>query len=272
MHTERGNQHESWAWTTYILPFMEQGSFAENLGMNVWRLEQVLAGDAGHNRAQLREMLYKSPLETFICPSDGDRIGPNRSARHFRGRGWRAGPLSGFDDRFPAKNNYMGNMGTTDFGVRWGRSRPDRFDGVLFANSAIRMRDIKDGTSSTALAGERDEANCRSGAWIGVRNPVGGCPWGRYYSLSHADWNQKINQPVAVVSWRNCRDGCGEGYSSFHPGGANFVLCDGSVRFISETIENRSVRNGRRRNVPKNVWGTYQRLMARNDGVPVGDF
>jgi prepilin-type processing-associated H-X9-DG protein len=27
-----------------------------------------------------------------------------------------------------------------------------------------------------------------------------------------------------------------EGASSFHPGGANFAFCDGSVKFIKETI------------------------------------
>ena len=33
------------------------------------------------------------------------------------------------------------------------------------------------------------------------------------------------------------------GFHSLHPGGANFVMCDGSVQFISENIELQLYRN-----------------------------
>ena len=43
------------------------------------------------------------------------------------------------------------------------------------------------------------------------------------------------------------------GFKSNHPGGANFALVDGSVRFVSESIDHR----------------TYQYLGCRHDGQPI---
>lgn len=53
----------------------------------------------------------------------------------------------------------------------------------------------------------------------------------------------------------NCRNGWNAAYA-FHPGGMNIALCDGSVRFISETINKDIVR----------------RLVGRSDGEVVGEF
>ena len=46
------------------------------------------------------------------------------------------------------------------------------------------------------------------------------------------------------------------GAKSLHPGGAHFLLCDGSARFINETIDH----------------ATYQALGDRRDGVPIGPY
>jgi prepilin-type processing-associated H-X9-DG protein len=46
------------------------------------------------------------------------------------------------------------------------------------------------------------------------------------------------------------------GFKSFHSGGVHFLFVDGSVKFINQNIDH---------------W-TYQRIGARADGEPVGEF
>ena len=46
------------------------------------------------------------------------------------------------------------------------------------------------------------------------------------------------------------------GFRSFHPGGANFLLADGSVRFISETIDGATYR-GLASRMGREVLGTF---------------
>lgn len=46
------------------------------------------------------------------------------------------------------------------------------------------------------------------------------------------------------------------GFSSFHTGGANYVMADGSVHFVRDTID----------------LNAYRGLGRRSDGFPVGGF
>ena len=55
------------------------------------------------------------------------------------------------------------------------------------------------------------------------------------------------------------------GFGSAHLGGANFLMADGAVKFISENIDFANDQDATR-------LGTYQRLGRRNDGQPVGSF
>jgi len=124
-------------------------------------------------------------------------------------------------------------------------------NGVLFYNSRVRIRDITDGTTNTFLAGERLQQ--RSGH---DRRAIGGRPrlgvdqlqLGRRPS---GDSSNPINSAAAAIG----NDARLNNFGSGHAGGANFVLCDASVRFVSLVDLGGIV--------------TFQRLCVPNDGAQV---
>jgi len=261
------NNHEGWGWGALLLPQLDQAPLFNQLNINSMKLEDYLA--LGRPAAKV----LQTPLQVFQCPSDSGGGGIVHQNRHFGGGvGTRRGGLGRFR---PSISNYIGVRGTRDQPQR----RNDTH-GMFFFNSSIKMRDVVDGSSNTLFIGERDTLKCRSGTWIGVRNPRGGGSRGIWYTIGHV--RTLLNAPDPPFRWSS-NNGCGESFGSLHEGGAFFALVDGSVQFISENIEYsdqcRTV-GGRRRCVwhrftpgDQNFsWLTvYIRLARRNDGFPTGD-
>jgi prepilin-type processing-associated H-X9-DG protein len=112
--------------------------------------------------------------------------------------------------------------------------------GVFFLNSHVRHEDIPDGSANTIFVGEKRFEGLDLGWLSGTRATL-------------RNTGTPINAPPAAgAAGDEYRVG---GFSSHHPGGANFAFGDGSIRFLSERIDPRA----------------YRRLGHRADGELVGE-
>lgn len=128
-----------------------------------------------------------------------------------------------------AKSNYAGVFGTTDIAAA-----PGAGNGAFFHNSSVAMSGFTDGLSNTLIVGERSS---RPGVTI---NSVG--QWPR---LDITVWSGIIpgaNDDMARVAGTSeyTPNDSGRTFASFsssHPGGALFLVGDGSVRQVSNNVD-----------------------------------
>ncbi|MFI4876057.1 MAG: DUF1559 domain-containing protein [Blastopirellula sp. JB062] len=229
------------AWSAMILPFIEQSPLYDQV-----RTQTAGFGHHwmdGNHDGTVNDAIAaaRMGIEAYSCPSD-------------------VMPLINDKRDGYGKTNYLGNAGS--------KAAVDE-KGVLFAASNIRIRDIIDGTSNTMMAVESsgyeegsDKTNCggdpcdfKAGIWIG----------GRYVGTAES-WHPGIwGHDVFTFGGENATYLIGRSdrtwghdwiSSSMHPGGIMSVQCDGSVAFISETINN----------------NTYRWLRQRNDGEVLGEY
>ncbi|WP_425397885.1 DUF1559 domain-containing protein [Aeoliella sp.] len=209
---------ELWgSWLTWIQPYLELNSLHTQLDLTKREYAYCVGPDS----------LGATFIEAYVCPSDFVEEKVMRYNNYYFG-----------------VNSYFGNGGTR----AWPVSNAT-FNGVLFYNSKISAKKITDGTSNTLLAGERysfDETWRDSTPLANYR----GWAWTNYNSgqdvLCDSAW--PINGTSARIGATSRKTNFGSG----HSGGANFVLCDGSVQFLSFESSGDLV--------------TLQRMSMRDDG------
>ncbi len=152
------------------------------------------------------------------------------------------------------KANYIANIGVT---INGGALKDDS-GGPFIYKDEKGFRDISDGTSNTILVGERARANVTNDevTWLGTPKSIGNGAHGKRCTGSAQYVINPVVQGTASVF----------SFSSMHVGGANFAFADGSVHFISETIEFGWHRTNR------TLWGVFQKLAHREDGLVVGNW
>ncbi|NLX99107.1 MAG: DUF1559 domain-containing protein [Rhodopirellula sp.] len=216
------------SFASLLLPYLEQGNVADRINYNVSSLDPA-------NRAIASQI-----LPFYRCPS-------------YAGKDYSTDPLyvttAGYD-KF-AIRNYVTLGARTVVGL----SGAIPADGVMFPGSRTGFRDVIDGTSSTiAFAETREE---KSSVWIDGTSAAVAARWTDLTSPTYAGNSVSINHtpyfPGGVFP-----NSIGQEYgpSSFHPGGAQHALVDGSVQFLSETMEAT----------------VYDALTTRAGGEVVGEF
>lgn len=199
---------QNWTWQYQILPYLEQ--------FPLWSNPDDLAVGA-------------TPIATYFCPT-------RRPPTMFSVLTGTWGP------RIRAQGDYAANGGTNNSGGDGGGVYGNGSDGpVCVRTVATRMpAHLKDGLSNTILAGEKrmnvswltqQQADDDDGYVGGFQDDV--IRWGAvgtpYGDLVPApDFNDVIWPLTFPRIWQ---------FGSSHVLGANFVACDGAVRFKAFTID-----------------------------------
>jgi len=245
-----------WTWTTFLLPYIDQAPLFNKFNTSTNLYDPINVD------------LIKTPNPAYQCASDASRRAT-------------VSPSGTTDPRVLATTNYCANGGSfsnsfnspNDVSVNTAVGFSSWVNGVLGRDSKINFRDITDGTSNTLAVGEVTHYNFTWDPTLyGHWDVPSGTACCTLIAIRHG--NQKLNPPPTASQIVRR-----EGFHSFHEGGAQFSMCDGSVRFISENIQD----TNRQRDATTQAdqfdtangganYGIYQRLFSRGDGMVIGEF
>ncbi len=228
------------SWMVMLLPYLEQSAIYNNMDLSKTALDNT--PNAGTNPAVSNLALIQQNLSVALCPSDGKAATPAT-------RTDAAASLT------LALTSYAANVGDHFNDHDEGNGYPPRYGNGSYNAATTRgvisrygysatFAEITDGLSNTFAIGEVVPA------W---------CVWQDWGHQSFATTARPINhrnqefKTGALTPYDH--DQC-ISFRSMHPGGCHFAFCDGSVHFLSDSI---------------NIL-TYRGLASRGGGEVPGQF
>ncbi len=207
-----------WSWRARLLPMIEQS--AMYVGMDSLKHDSVAGMDT-------YSAYLATSLPIYRCPTD-----PNSEKRYTEHFPWSSGPIS------IAIANFFGIRGSTEHVPG---------DGMFPArNIAVRFRDVTDGLSNTFMLGERAADDNAYWGWWSMGTGEDGEGFLDFVLHCGEGLRPGLSSDPADLSH----------FWSVHDGGAFFMMGDGSVQFLSYSID----------------FGTFQALGSRNGGEVIGEF
>ena len=236
----------AWGVLAQLTPYVEQNNLAGT--MNLKYPIYTFGGPNGFSFSQPNQYAIASVVPLFLCPSD--------KSQSIEGN-WGVAAIG--------PTNYAANMGS---GLNGGS--PLTTDGPFYAGSATRFADILDGTTHTAFMSESllgegglsvtgplpanaqrvyaylggaplsPGACAAGGAWnfddlrgfLWAAGEFRCAAYNHFYPPNAPQWDCMTFGPppdYVTTAWRAAR--------SLHPGGVNVLLGDGSVQFVSESVD-----------------------------------
>ncbi|MDR3197776.1 MAG: DUF1559 domain-containing protein [Planctomycetaceae bacterium] len=238
----------NWSMLARILPFIEQNAVFDLIDWN-WGYYHNPTDSPKRNQDVV---LIRIP--TFFCPGGSVLYDTTpyegQYTTHYYGNAGVVGEKPGETERYERLNS----------DTNWGGNA---CNGVFVFNTNHGLEAITDGTSNTFAFGERSYDY-----WEGYRRwtrgfHIGTNPGTDFYATLKGTYmsgakgtklESYINKPKSLIAMGAVKNSSGNWelngvsvenafyagsdspYSSNHPGGVNFSLVDGSVRFVSETI------------------------------------
>jgi prepilin-type processing-associated H-X9-DG protein len=232
-------------WAIEILPFVEQ----KNLYV---RYDQKRLNEHNNQKfvVQSRVPVYECPNDPYNGLLERPASGPARyEYRHgsYRAVSGRSGAIGrGFWDTFEPQywppnwimlKEWRGALhGTADAynGIPAQQAYGQNNAPLSQMGGPERMGNISDGTSNTLFIGEYYNTDVSRRA--------------TFWAYTYASYNQSSvtsESRILGESYNKCAqtpgqgsdNPCKRGFGAFHDGGVNFAMCDGSVRWISYSVD-----------------------------------
>ena len=231
-------------WQVAVLPFIEQETLYDSIDLNArWPIYYNSRTKFPPGNAEA----WRTNIPTYNCPSDENDDPPSSNpfgpAEGGRWIGFSHGNIVGC---FSADGTFA-EPGVPLDGCNDGGENPSVASGkraIFNINVARRLKHVKDGTSHTVaiseiIAGEHGTGDQR-GMWSQ--------DWGCHYEHMHGP-NSKRDAVMSgafhpAMSAKHYIDGSAGCWStlhyaasSYHPGGVNVGLLDGSATFVDDNID-----------------------------------
>jgi prepilin-type N-terminal cleavage/methylation domain-containing protein len=226
----------NWSWLANLLPYIEQD--------NLYAAARI--GTSPPNRINQSLPQIATRVKAFLCPSDPDAFsGPVSHAANFDMLDPVLGPLTYEVTCYRANIGSNWGGGPPNSKLWWGTDPqwcvpdPNNSDpatsydgcaagnGVIFeTNRPLRITAISDGTSNTIMIGEALTGKDFQNAWCHMDNAIATTAYPPNAK------NPATGKDYPPDQWWNRY-----AFTSAHSGGAQFAMTDGSIHFISNSID-----------------------------------